>query len=276
MFAAGCRRPPQPATRCLHARPSQPAHRGTVAHGTGATQRTRLSIRLVDSARRRRLGATECRPALRLLPAMRLLSGSSRPRSRVGCTNSVVGRRGLREVGGGQPGSVGRSLPWRLPVLVPFVYLFVCRLLALVLLLARSDGSKELELLVLRHELSILRRQKRRPQLTGSDRLLLAALSRVVPRRSWHAFLITPETLLRWHRRDRRAPVDVPAQAAGSAADRPRGARADPATRPGEQSLGIRPDRRRVTQARDHGVGDPGAQRARPCRRPAGSRARRL
>jgi putative transposase len=86
-------------------------------------------------------------------------------------------------------------------VLVPFVYLFVCRLFALVLLLARSDGSKELELLVLRHELSVLRRQTRRPQLTGSDRLLLAALSRVVPRRSWHAFLITPETLLCWHRR---------------------------------------------------------------------------
>jgi len=84
---------------------------------------------------------------------------------------------------------------------VSFVYLVACRLFSLVLLLARSDGSKELELLVLRHELSILQRQARRPQLAGSDRLLLAALSRVVPRRSWHAFLVTPETLLRWHRR---------------------------------------------------------------------------
>jgi hypothetical protein len=86
-------------------------------------------------------------------------------------------------------------------VLVSFVYLIACRLLALVLLLARGDRSKELELLVLRHELSILRRQARRPQLNESDRLFLAALSRVVPRRSWHAFFITPETLLRWHRR---------------------------------------------------------------------------
>jgi putative transposase len=86
-------------------------------------------------------------------------------------------------------------------VLVSFVYVVACRLFALVLLLARSDRSKELELLVLRHELSILRRQARRPQVTERDRLVLAALSRVMPRRSWQAFHVTPETLLRWHRR---------------------------------------------------------------------------
>jgi putative transposase len=86
-------------------------------------------------------------------------------------------------------------------VLVSFVYVVACRLFALVLLLARSDRSKELELLVLRHELSILRRQARRPRLAETDRLVLAALSRVLPRRSWRAFLVTPETLLRWHRR---------------------------------------------------------------------------
>jgi hypothetical protein len=54
---------------------------------------------------------------------------------------------------------------------------------------------------VLRHELSILRRQVRRPQFSQGDRLLLAALSRVLPRRSWQAFVVRPETLLRWHRR---------------------------------------------------------------------------
>jgi hypothetical protein len=74
-------------------------------------------------------------------------------------------------------------------------------LFAFVLLLARSDRSKELEIVLLRHELSILRRQTWRPQLTARDRLVLATLSRVLPRRSWHAFLVTPETLLRWHRR---------------------------------------------------------------------------
>jgi putative transposase len=86
-------------------------------------------------------------------------------------------------------------------VLVSFVYVVACRLFAFVLLLARSDRSKELEIVLLRHELSILRRQTRRPQLTARDRLVLAPLSRVLPRRSWHAFLVTPETLLRWHRR---------------------------------------------------------------------------
>jgi transposase len=77
----------------------------------------------------------------------------------------------------------------------------MCRLFAFVLLLARGDRSKELEILLLRHELSILRRQAQRPRITPRDRLVLAALSRLIPRRSWRAFLVTPETLLRWHRR---------------------------------------------------------------------------
>jgi putative transposase len=86
-------------------------------------------------------------------------------------------------------------------VLGSFVYIVACRLFALVLLLGRSDGSKELEIVLLRHELAILRRQTRRLQLTARDRLVLAALSRVLPRRSWQAFPVTAETLLRWHRR---------------------------------------------------------------------------
>lgn len=86
-------------------------------------------------------------------------------------------------------------------MLVSFVYVVACRLFALVLLLARSDRSKELEILQLRHELSILRRQTGRPQLTVRDRLVMATLSRLLPRRSWQTFPVTPETLLRWHRR---------------------------------------------------------------------------
>jgi putative transposase len=85
-------------------------------------------------------------------------------------------------------------------LLVSSFYLVVCRLLALLVLLARRDRSKEIEILVLRHELAILRRQAGRPRLEASDRLVLTALSRVVPRRSWRAFPVRPETLLRWHR----------------------------------------------------------------------------
>jgi len=86
-------------------------------------------------------------------------------------------------------------------VVVSVVYVLAYRLFELVVLLARSDRSKELEIVVLRHEISILRRQVRRPQLSWRDRLVLAALSRVLPRRSWAALVVTPETLLRWHRR---------------------------------------------------------------------------
>jgi transposase len=81
-----------------------------------------------------------------------------------------------------------------------FVYLVVRNLFALVLLLGRPRRSKELEILVLRHELAILRRQRSRPQLTRADRALLASLSRSLPRPAWAVFPIKPETLLRWHR----------------------------------------------------------------------------
>ena len=86
-------------------------------------------------------------------------------------------------------------------MLVSVVYVLFCRLLGLVVLLSRRERSKELEILVLRHELSILRRQVRQPRFEPHDRLLLAALSRVLPRRSWSAFPVRPETLLHWHRR---------------------------------------------------------------------------
>ena len=67
-------------------------------------------------------------------------------------------------------------MPWSV------AYLVVCRLLELVVLLCRPPRSKELEILVLRHELSILRRQTQRPRLRQADRLLLTALSRSLPR----------------------------------------------------------------------------------------------
>jgi putative transposase len=80
------------------------------------------------------------------------------------------------------------------------VYLVVRNLFALVWLLGRPRRSKELEILVLRHELAILRRQAVRPKLTRADRALLAALSRVLPPAAWTSFPVKPETVLRWHR----------------------------------------------------------------------------
>jgi hypothetical protein len=72
------------------------------------------------------------------------------------------------------------------------LYFLACHLLELVVLVARGDRAKELEILVLRHELSILRRQVGQPPLESRDRLLLAALSRMLPRRSWSVFWCGP------------------------------------------------------------------------------------
>ena len=80
-------------------------------------------------------------------------------------------------------------------------YLVFRCVLQLVLLRPRSEDFKELEIVVLRHELSVLRRQTRRPELTATDRVFLAAASRLLPRSSCRSFFVTPTTLLRWHRR---------------------------------------------------------------------------
>jgi hypothetical protein len=80
------------------------------------------------------------------------------------------------------------------------VYVALQRILQLVSLLFRSADSKELEIVVLRHELAVLRRQIHRPTFRPADRWFLAAASRLLPRVKWSLFLVTPATLLRWHR----------------------------------------------------------------------------
>jgi putative transposase len=79
--------------------------------------------------------------------------------------------------------------------------LTLCRSMQLLALLARRDAAKELEILVLRHRLAVLYRQTPHPRLEPADRALLAAISRVLPRARWSCFIVTPQTLLRWHRR---------------------------------------------------------------------------
>ncbi len=83
-----------------------------------------------------------------------------------------------------------------------FVLWLIVRLLTRLLVLPNTDdGTKDLEILVLRHQLRVLRRKTGRPKFTARDRVLLAAASRVLPRQRWpSSFLVTPQTLLRWHR----------------------------------------------------------------------------
>jgi len=71
----------------------------------------------------------------------------------------------------------------------------------MVMLRCRSRDFMELEIVVLRHELGILRRQTNRPAMTAVDRVFLASASRLLPRMRWRSFVVTPATLLRWHRR---------------------------------------------------------------------------
>ena len=86
-------------------------------------------------------------------------------------------------------------------MLPKLAYFTLCRSIQLLALLGRSGAAKDLEILVLRHQLTVLRRQLPRPRLEPADRALLAAISRVLPRSGWSCFFVRPETLLRWHRR---------------------------------------------------------------------------
>jgi len=86
-------------------------------------------------------------------------------------------------------------------VLLSVSYVAIQRILQLVSLLFRSTEFKELEIVLLRHELAVLRRQVRRPTFEPADRLFLAAVSRLLPRTRGTAFLVAPSTLLLWHRR---------------------------------------------------------------------------
>jgi hypothetical protein len=113
-------------------------------------------------------------------------------------------------------------------------YLICVRLIGWFMLLARSEASKDLEILVLRHEVSVLRRQISRPKPDWADRAVLAALARALP--SWlrsHR-IVTPGTLLAWHR---QTALDLPGH------DRaPTGSRRDPRSGrtagAGESSMG--------------------------------------
>jgi putative transposase len=80
------------------------------------------------------------------------------------------------------------------------LYLLFCQVLRWLALLARSSAAKDIELLMLRHEVAALGRQVTRPRLDWADRAILAGLARLLPRPSWNRLFVQPETLLGWHR----------------------------------------------------------------------------
>ena len=81
------------------------------------------------------------------------------------------------------------------------LYLIFRQVLGLVLLAVRTSAAKDVELLVLRHEVAVLRRTHPRPRLDWADRAVFAALVRLLPRALRGHRLVTPDTILRWHRR---------------------------------------------------------------------------
>jgi putative transposase len=81
------------------------------------------------------------------------------------------------------------------------IYLIFIQLLSWLLLLARSSATKDVELLVVRHEVAVLRRTTRKPRLDWADRTILSALIRLLPKALRRHRLVTPSTILRWHRR---------------------------------------------------------------------------
>jgi putative transposase len=155
-------------------------------------------------------------------------------------------------------------------MLSKLAYLTLCRSIQVLMLLARGDAAKNLEILVLRHQLTVLRRHTPCPRLEPADRALLAALSRALPRERWSWFLVKPDTLLRWHRRLVAGAWTYPHRQTRAAAAEPRCTAVDRPPGQGEPDLGRPADQGRAATAWCARLGhrdpnDASPSRAGPC-----------
>ena len=153
-----------------------------------------------------------------------------------------------------------------------FLYLLIRRVLEILRVRRMDAAAKDAEILVLRHQLAVLRRQVARPRFTWSDRAFVGPLASLVPRERWGSFLVTPQTILGWHRSLVRKRWTYPHRRSGrpSLDKRDRGADLPPGE--GEPALGLSPDRRGAEEARRHRVEDERRYGPAPSRSPTGSR----
>src|SRR3954470_14562530 len=129
----------------------------------------------------------------------------------------------------------------------------LARVLSWLALLARSGAAKDVEILVLRHEVAVLRRHHPPARLTWVDRAILSALSRLLPPPLRRLRLVSPRTLLRWHAPLVAPPLDLPTTTARPTTRRATHAGAGAADGRRESTVGLSPHPRRARRARPSG-----------------------
>ena len=124
------------------------------------------------------------------------------------------------------------------------------KLLSWIVLRTRSDTTDETEILVLRHQLAVLQRRTPRPRISWTDRAMIAALARLLPARRRYGLLVTPATILRWHRQLVAPPLDRPTRAGRPTCHSRRCPRPDRAPGHRKSALGVSARVRRTRRTR--------------------------